>query len=158
MLLCNMPTQTSVITVNQPLFAKIKQLQWSMVNLYGEDKFVLLLGGLHTETTANKVLGHWLEGSGWEEAVQEICESFLKASYVTRTRHAHQVAASALHILQKKSYDVFVESLSQCPPESFSFWCTRRKDKHPKFFYWHTTLELWLLMLAFVHSLRIGDF
>ncbi|XP_072050461.1 LOW QUALITY PROTEIN: uncharacterized protein [Amphiura filiformis] len=49
--------------------------------------------------TANKVFGHWLEGSGWVEALQEaeiatpgIAESFLKASHVTRARHAHQQA------------------------------------------------------------------
>ena len=83
-----------------------------MDNLYGKDKFVLLLGGLHTEMTANKVLGHWLEGSGWIEALQQaeiatpgIAESFLKASHVTRTRHAHQVTVCALHILLRKAYD-----------------------------------------------------
>ena len=53
---------------------------------------------------------------------------------------------------------VYVESLPQGPPESFSGWCTRRKDKHPQFLYWYTTLELELLMLACVRSLRIGDF
>ena len=153
------PGQTPVITVDQPLFAKMKHLQWSMDNLYGEDKFVLLLGGLHTEMTANKVLGQWLEGSGWVEAIQEadiatpgIAESFLKASHVTRTRHAHQVTACALHILLIKAYDAYVESLPQGPQESFSSWCTRRKDKHPQFLYWYTTLELELLMLAFVRS------
>ena len=83
-----------------------------MDNLCGKDKFVLLLGGLHTEMTANKVLGHWLEGSGWIEALQQaeiatpgIAESFLKASHVTRTRHAHQVTVCALHILLRKAYD-----------------------------------------------------
>ena len=78
------PGQIPVITVDQPLFAKMKQIQWSMDRLYGEDKFVPLLGGLHTEMTCFKVLGHWLEGSGWVEALKEveiatigIAESFL---------------------------------------------------------------------------------
>ena len=48
-----------------------------------------------------------------------------------------------------------MESLPQGSQESFSCWCTRLKDK---FLYWYTTLELELLMLAFVCSLRIGDF
>ena len=126
---------------------------------------VLLLGGLHTEMAANKVLGQWLEGSGWVEALQEaelatpgIAESFLKASHVTRTRHAHQVTACALFILLRKAYELYVESLPRGPPESFRCWCTRRKDKHPQFLYWYTPLKLELLMLAFVRSLRIGDF
>lgn len=99
------PGQIPVICVDQPLFAKLKQLHWSMDSQCGEDKFVILLGGLHTEITSYKVLGHWLEGSGWVEALQEaeiatpgIAESFLKASHVTRTRHAHQVTASTLYI------------------------------------------------------------
>ena len=58
------PGQTPVICVDQPLFAVGKQLQWSLDSEYGEDKFVLLLGGLHTEMTSYKMLGHWLEGSG----------------------------------------------------------------------------------------------
>ena len=66
-----------------------------MATLYGEDKFVILLGGLHTEVTGYKVLSHWLEGSGWVEVLQEavvakpgIAESFVKISHVTRTQHA----------------------------------------------------------------------
>jgi len=56
------PGQTPVICVDQPLFEKMKQLQWSMNTMNGEDKFVMLLGGLHTEMIAFKVLGHWLLG------------------------------------------------------------------------------------------------
>ena len=55
-----------------------------MNTMYGEDKFVILLGGLHTEMIAFKVLGHWLQGSGWvdaltsaEIATPEVAESFL---------------------------------------------------------------------------------
>lgn len=52
------PGQTPVISVDQPLFANLKQLQWHMSELYGEDKFVMLVGGLHTEMTEFKALGH----------------------------------------------------------------------------------------------------
>ena len=41
-----------------------------------------------------------------------IADSFLKVvSHVTRTRHAHQVTASALYILLKKAHTQHVESL-----------------------------------------------
>ncbi|KAG0716348.1 hypothetical protein GWK47_009930 [Chionoecetes opilio] len=115
--------------------------------------------------TCYKALGHWLEGSGWVEALQEaeiatpgIVESFLKASHVTRTRHAHQVTACTLYILLKNAYDVYVTTNEEGPPESFSMWCTRRKTKSPQFLYWYTSLELELLSLAFVRSLRTGNF
>ena len=70
---------------------------------YGEKHFITVLGGLHIEMASLKVLGDWLEDSGWVEAFVQakvasagIAESFLKASHVTRTRHAHQVTASSL--------------------------------------------------------------
>ena len=45
-------TQTPVIAVEQPLFASAKQIQWKLVNGHGEDKFVVMFGGLHIEMTA----------------------------------------------------------------------------------------------------------
>ena len=66
---------------------------------------------------ALKLIGDWLEVSGWVEALVQakvassgVAESFLKASHVTRTRHAHQVTASALHLLMKRAYRGYVES------------------------------------------------
>ena len=58
------PNQIPVVTMDQPLFALAKKLQWSLPEECGEDKYVLLLGGLHTEMTALKTLGNFLEGSG----------------------------------------------------------------------------------------------
>ncbi|KAI8503415.1 hypothetical protein Bbelb_192360 [Branchiostoma belcheri] len=159
------PGQIPVISVDQPLFAKMKQLQWCMDSLYGEDKFVILLGGLHIEMTSFKMLGQWLEGSGWVEAIQEAklatsgtAESFLKASHITRTRHAHQVTACVLYLLLRKAYDEYVTTTTYGPPMSFDVWCIQRKAEHPQFMYWYTTLELELLVLAFVRSLRTGNF
>ena len=43
------PGQVPVLTVDQPLFAVAKQVQWNWPSEYGDDKFVILLGGLHLE-------------------------------------------------------------------------------------------------------------
>lgn len=40
-------------------------------------------------------------------------DSFLKASHVSRTRHAHQVIASALDILVHEAFDCYCQSLSE---------------------------------------------
>ena len=64
----------------------------------------------------------------------------------------------ALHALLKHAYDVYVTTIRMGPPESFRGWCSRRKDKSPQFLYWFTNLELELLVLAYVRSLRTGDF
>jgi hypothetical protein len=70
------PGQTPVVTFDQPLFALAKQIQWHWPNLYGEDKLVIMMGGLHIEMAALRMLGHFLEGSGW-------CESLTQATIAT---------------------------------------------------------------------------
>ena len=37
--------------------------------LCGDDNFVIILGGLHTEMAERKVIGDWLKDSGWVEAL-----------------------------------------------------------------------------------------
>ena len=93
------PGQTPVITVDQPLYTISKQIQWTWPSTYGEDHFVIILGGLHIEMAELKVIGDWLEDAGWVEALVQArvaspgtANLFLKASHVTRTRHAQQAA------------------------------------------------------------------
>ena len=54
------PGQTPVIT---------KKNQWKWPEVYGEDKFVVMLGGLHIEMATLKTLGDWLKGSGCVQAL-----------------------------------------------------------------------------------------
>ena len=82
-----------------------KQLQWSLAE-FNEDCFVVMLGGLHIEMAAFKMLGKWVSGSGWAEAIcnagvemQGMAESFLTASHITRTCPVHQVMAASLFVL-----------------------------------------------------------
>ena len=105
------PAQVPVITLDQPLYAITKKIQWNWPENYGENQFVIVLGGLHIKMAGLKVIGDWLEDSGWVEALVQAkvastgtADSFLKASHVTRMRHAHQVTASTLHILLKNAY------------------------------------------------------
>ena len=46
--------QTPVVTLDQPLFALAKQIQWKWPEKYGEDKMVVMFGGLHIEMAALK--------------------------------------------------------------------------------------------------------
>ena len=92
------PGQVPVIALDQPPFAVGKEIQWS--DLYGEKKFVVMSGGLHIEMAFLKVIGVWLQGSGWTTALADAnfatpgtAESFVKAASVTRSRRAHQVTA-----------------------------------------------------------------
>ena len=96
------PGQTPVVTLDQPLFALAKQIQWKWPEKYGEDNMVVMFGGLHIEMAALilKTRGDWLRGSGWVQALVQAeiampgtADSFLRAAHGTRTRRAHQITA-----------------------------------------------------------------
>lgn len=87
------PGQVPVITLDQPLFALAKAIQWKWPAEYGEDKFVVMLGGLHLQMAMWSTVGDLLDGSGWtailteaEVASSGISKGLLKASHLTRTR------------------------------------------------------------------------
>ena len=91
-----------------PIFAKAKFIQWTWPTTHGEDKFVVMFGGLHLEMGMWNMLGDYLADSGWTTALTDagvatagIADSLLKASHLTRTRHAHQVTCVALYSLQQ---------------------------------------------------------
>ena len=49
------PGQVPILTLDQPLYALAKQIQWTWPTSLGEDHFVLMLGGLHIEMAILKV-------------------------------------------------------------------------------------------------------
>lgn len=61
--------QVPVIAFDQPLYAIAKEIQWKWPEKYGEDKFVIMFGGLHIEMAMLKTIGDWLQGSGWTQAL-----------------------------------------------------------------------------------------
>lgn len=159
------PGQTPIIAMDQPLYAIAKQIQWKEANIYGEDKFIVMMGGLHIEMATLKLIGHWLKGSGWDSALVQAdvttrgrAEAILKASHITRSRYAHQISACALHILQKRAHEQYVQSPTSNENLDFSSWVSNQKQQHPQFLYWATVLELELLMLELVKSIREGKF
>ena len=87
------PSQTPVITADQPLFALSKQVQWHWPDVYGNIVIII-------EMTAWKLAGTFLKGSGWTTALEEAkvalsgtAESFISASNIAQTRCSHQVTA-----------------------------------------------------------------
>lgn len=57
------PGQIPVLTCDQPLYKFAKSIQWTWPESYGEDKFVVIMGGFHIEQAAWSVVGTWLEDS-----------------------------------------------------------------------------------------------
>ncbi|KAK3785630.1 hypothetical protein RRG08_015515 [Elysia crispata] len=59
------PGHIPVLTVDQPLYAISKRIQWKWPDDYGERQYVKLVDGLHIEMAMLKAIGDWLDGSGW---------------------------------------------------------------------------------------------
>jgi hypothetical protein len=139
-------------------------MQWP--ESHGEKKYVVVLGGLHIEIAAWRALGDLLEGSGWTSAITPAnvassgtADSFLKASHVSRTRHAHQVTACSLHILSCRAYEAYVDGLSEWDAKlEFQQWQEYKSGSCPQFRYWSLVLKFQLTILLFVRSLREGRF
>ena len=158
------PGQTPIITADQPLYALAKEIQWNLPDAYGEDKFIVMFGPLHIEMGVFKALGDWLDGSGWDAVLSEakvarpgVAQSCVDGSHLTRTRHAHQVTAAALHHLQNKAYESYLEQ-TEGNILSKAEWVENMSQSSPQFKYWNMTLELELLAFTFVRSIRTGNF
>lgn len=87
------PNQIPVIALDQPLFALAKMVQWKWPATHGEEKYVVMFGGLHLEAALWATLGDLLDCSGWTTALVDaqvassgVADSFVKASHITRTR------------------------------------------------------------------------
>ena len=86
------------MTVDQPLFNLAKKNQLTFFEFLGEDRFAVLLGGLHIEMALWSTLSDLMLGSGWPESLKDagIVNSLaagmclLKAVNVMRTRYASQ--------------------------------------------------------------------
>ena len=160
------PGQVPIITVDQPLYAIAKQIQWNWKASHGESQFIVMFGGLHIKMAALKALGTLLNGSGWTAALGEAkvaslgtAESFLHASHVTRTRRAHQVTACSLYILVKKAYLAYSSNLEENAPHmSFNDWCSSKSADYPQFKFWFLVLQFEIAILIIVRALREGDF
>jgi len=127
---CQISEQFPAVALDQPLFAITKLIQWNWPEVYGEDKFVVLLGGLHIEVACLSTKGDLLDGSGWTSILAEVrvttlekADALLKSSHVKRARYAHTVTCSTLWTLLHQAFDAYREEDPQ--PLSFEDWCIR---------------------------------
>ena len=116
-----------------------------------------------------QLLGDLLEDSGWTNALVQAtiasygtADSFIRASRVTKTRHAHQFTAATLHTLLKQAHSKDCTpddgKTTQPDDEAFEEWCTQRAKASVHFDYWLKTLSLEGFLLVYILSLREGNF
>ncbi|XP_048577134.1 uncharacterized protein LOC5514185 [Nematostella vectensis] len=152
------PDQIPVITVDQPLFALAKMVQWKWPASHGEQAYVVMMGGLHIEMALWSVVGDLLDGSGWTTAITESnvassgeADSFLRVTHLTRTRHAHQVTVLAL---QKQKSEAFSHRGDQLTTAE---WEETMKSS-PTFRFWNVILHYQMLVLLVVRAQRQRNF
>ena len=133
------PRQTPIIGMDQPLYALAKQIQWERADTYGESSYVVMMGGLHIEMASLKMVGHWLNNSGWDSALVQAditsrgrADAILKAAHITRSRYAHEVSACALYILQRRAYKASIDGIREL--DDFNTWVHKQCEAHPIFF------------------------
>ena len=86
-------------------------------------------------------------------------DSFLKASHVSCTRHAHEVTAAALYVLMYKAHNTYKEGVDEGEePKSFSDWRKQAELETPQFHCWSLRFHFQLTTLVFVRSLREENF
>ena len=108
------PGQVPILAADHPIYAMAKKIQWQWPEKYGEDKLVVMFGGLHIEMAALKSVGSLLRDSGWTTALEEAgvassgtAESFLVAASITKTRQAHQITVCSLNKLMETAYSKY---------------------------------------------------
>ena len=60
-----------MITLDAPLYALAMFVQWNWHQTHGEDKYVIMFGGLHFEMAMWKTFGDYLKASGWTTALTQ---------------------------------------------------------------------------------------
>ena len=92
-------------------------------------------------------------------ATSGTADSFLKASHVTRTRHAHQVIACSLYLLLQNAYTEYSNDLDEGEDlASLEDWCTERAALCPQVHFWCIIFQLELVVMIYVRLLRKGNF
>ena len=142
--------QAVVMAFDQPIRGLAKEIQWRYADTMGEDKLVVMLGGLLIELAVLKAIGLWLLGSGWTEAIAQAgitttgrAESLVTSTHITRTRYVHQ---------QRPYKNYYVKSVENAPP--FPKWCKHHASNIPQFQFWNMKLTFELLILILVRSFR----
>ena len=100
-----------------------------------------------------------------EIASSGTADSFIKATHVTKIRHAHEGFVTYLYALIQRAYTDYSTSVvpnqNKADEEdalSFQEWCSMRGNKCVHFDYWMKTLSLELLLLVYIRSIRERNF
>ena len=134
-------TKIPVLLIDQQLYDLAKKMQWTFPDIFGKDKFVVMLGGLNIEMALWSIMGDLLRWSGWPFVLKEAglakteaaATAFLAAFNVMRTRYVHQVTVVVLASLLQRAHENSETDMS------LDDWVVEVSHKSP-------TVKFWLLV------------
>ena len=143
-----------MLVVDQPLYAIAKKIQWTFPEKFGEDIFVVLLRGLHTEMALWSTTGDMMQGAGWVEALVEAgvttseaaATALLKSSNVMRTCYVHQITVTVLDCLMKRAHTPSGSDLS------IDAWIAGDARENPTILFWMLIQKYEILIFMFIRS------
>lgn len=152
--------QIPIMVVDQPLFDIAKKMQWTFPELFGEDRFLVMSGGLHIEMALWATMGDFLRGSGWPEVLAEAgialteaaAISYLRANDPMRTRYAHQITVVVLDSLLKRAYEDGGSEMT------FDDWVSVACKEKPTVQFWLLIHKYEQLIFMFIRSHRERKF
>lgn len=114
-----------------------------------------------------KAIGTLSRDSGWTDvlvnaklATSGFADSFISASHVTRTRHANQLTVCALFKLMKVACELYLLLCAAVEEKALPLdgWKLIMAKTSPTFHFWFLIMQLEVLLLVFLSSLRHGNF
>lgn len=104
-------------------------------------------------------MGKWLDNSGWVAAICQsgiaspgTADSFLKATHIANTCHAHLVTAATLHLLMKKSSEDYIKETSV--PMNHDMWQRTMEEQSRQFKFWLIAIQFQLTVATFIYSIH----
>ena len=152
------PAQIPVLTLDQSLYTIAKQMQWSWPSIYAEEKYVVLMGGLHIDLLEESGRAAFMAFAN--VTTEGRADTLQSGSHTSRAQWAHRVSAVALFCLQSQAFMAYKDNLEvdNITAKPFHEWCADMESSHPQFFSWGKTLKLEVLFLQFMRSQRDGNF
>ena len=150
------PNQTPVDVSDQPVYALTKELILRFPEEFS--KYFALFGQLHIEQCILVIHGQLIEGSGLLEILTENRFSMIGLSAVVdvnnikRARYTLQITLCSLFKLLR---DAMPDDIRELSPYD---WLSQRSKESTSFLYWKLVIELEMLILMYVRSLREGNF
>ena len=122
-----------------------------------------MLGGMDIEKMLLQLVGGYLKDSGWTDLMSFIlsegrADSLISLTHLTRARYFHQVSAMALYVTLDDAFQDFSSRLEPGDEMSKENWIKNLSGENPNFMFSLQAVELELVVLQFVRTVRTGDF